>query len=98
MSKTESNPSKFLMPVELRLGRGKDGLVDIKGWKRELKIYSFNFFGRMAMPIEMGEYPDRAKPKQDKFIYRVKEQIDDGPGKTVESVFEMPYPTKKDAD
>ena len=92
------DPSKYTMPAELRLGKGKDGLVDVKGWRRELKIYSSNFFGKMALPIETGVYPDWAKPKNDKFIYSAKATIDDGKGNLVETTVKKPFPKPKDAD
>ena len=99
MSTSESDPRKYELKAEYRLGKGKDGVVDIKTWKREVKISSYKFFGKMALPIELEEYPDWAKPGEKKFTYTVNEPVlDSVTGKMVDNVITKPYPKPGDAD
>ena len=91
--------SKYEMKAEHRLGKGKDGVVDIKTWKRELKITALNYFGKMALPIEMEEYPEWAKPGKKKFVYRAsKVTKDSGTGEETEELVEKKTPEEGDSD
>ena len=99
MSHSESDPRKFEMKAEHRLGKGKDGVVDTKTWERELKITCFKFFGKMALPIELGEYPDWAKPGEKIFIYYVNHPVLDSlTGVLADNFVDTPYPKPGDSN
>ena len=100
MSKSDStDPTKYVMRAEHRLGKGKDGFVDIKGWTREVKISAARFFGKMADPIELGYYPSWAQKGENvRFKWTVNEPVMDSSGKLVDNFVEKPYPKPDDPE